>query len=328
MSPIVVVAQPIPEAGLRLLRERFDVRVLEKGDRKALFSAVAEAGALLPLLTDPVDAALLDAARRLRIVANCAVGYDNIDLEAAASRNIPVTNTPGVLTRATAEIAFALLVGLTRRILEADRFTREGRFVGWDPLLLLGDELDGRTVGIYGMGRIGREFARKCRAFDMRVIYHNRTRVSPEVEAELAARRVPFETLLAESDAISIHAPLTGETRHRFDDAAFAGMREGAYLINTARGELVQEAALVRALRSGRLKGAGLDVYEFEPEVSSELLEMENTILLPHIGSATEETRGKMAETAARNIVAVLEGGEPLNLVPELRGRVGTGRRS
>lgn len=328
MSPIVVVAQPIPEAGLRPLRNRFDVRVLEKGDRKALFAAVAEADALLTLLTDPVDAALLDAAPRLRIVANCAVGTDNIDLEAAAARGIPVTNTPGVLTRATAEIAFALLIGLTRRILEADRFLRAGRFAGWDPLLLLGDELDGRTVGIFGMGRIGREFARKCRAFDMRVIYHNRTRIAPDAEAALDARWVPFETLLAESDAISIHAPLTPETRHRFDDAAFAAMREGSYLVNTARGELVHEAALVRALRSGRLKGAGLDVYEFEPAVNPELPAMENVVLLPHIGSATGETRGRMAETAARNIVAVLTGGEPLNPVPEPRGRSGKERSS
>jgi glyoxylate reductase len=323
MSATVVVSQPIPQAGLQLLRERFsDVQVMEKGDREGLKAALADADALLPLLTDPVDAELMDAGPKLRIIANCAVGYDNIDLEAAAKRGMPVTNTPGVLTRATSEIAFALLISLTRRILEADRFTRAGKFVGWDPLLLLGDELAGRTIGIFGMGRIGRDFARKCRAFDMRVIYHNRNPVSREIEAELDARLVSFETLLAESDAVSIHAPLTEETRHRFDDDAFSHLREGAYLINTARGELVDEAALVRALQSGRLKGAGLDVYEFEPKVSPELPEMENVVLLPHIGSATEETRGAMASTAARNIIAVLDGKPPLNLVPELRGRV------
>lgn len=323
MSATVVVSQPIPQAGLQLLRERFsDVLVMEKGDREGLKAALADAGALLPLLTDPVDVDLMDAGPKLRIIANCAVGYDNIDLEAAAKRGIPVTNTPGVLTRATAEIAFALLISLTRRILEADRFTRAGKFTGWDPLLLLGDELAGRTIGIFGMGRIGRDFAKKCRAFDMRVIYHNRNPVSGEIEAELDARLVSFETLLAESDAVSIHAPLTEKTRHRFNDDAFSRMREGAYLINTARGELVDEAALVRALQSGRLKGAGLDVYEFEPKVSPELMEMENVVLLPHIGSATEETRGAMASTAARNIIAVLDGKPPLNLVPELRGRV------
>jgi len=323
MSATVVVSQPIPKAGLRLLRERFSaVQVMEKGDREGLKAALADADALLPLLTDPVDAELMDAGPKLRIIANCAVGYDNIDLEAAAKRGIPVTNTPGVLTRATAEIAFALLISLTRRIPEADRFLRAGKFTGWDPLLLLGDELAGRTIGVFGMGRIGRDFARKCRAFDMRVIYHNRNPVSREIEAELDARLVSFETLLAESHAVSIHAPLTEETRHRFDDDAFSHMREGAYLINTARGELVDEAALVRALQSGRLKGAGLDVYEFEPKVSPELLEMENVVLLPHIGSATEETRGAMASTAARNIIAVLDGKPPLNLAPELRGRV------
>jgi glyoxylate reductase len=322
MPETVVITQPIPPAGLRLLRERVEPIVLEKGDRAGLKAALADADALLPLLTDSVDAELLDAAPRLRIIANCAVGYDNIDLEAAAARGVPVTNTPGVLTRATAEIAFALLIGLTRRILEADRFTRAGKFTGWDPLLLLGDELAGRTIGIFGMGRIGRDFARKCRAFDMRILYHNRNPVKQELEAELDARRVSFETLLTESDAVSLHAPLTAETRHRFDDAALATMRKGAYLINTARGELVDEAALARALHSGRLKGAGLDVYEFEPRVSPELLEMDNVILLPHIGSATEETRGNMAATAARNILAVLDGKPPLNLVPELRGRV------
>ena len=323
MSATVVVSQPIPKAGLRLLRERFSaVQVMEKGDREGLKAALADADALLPLLTDPVDAELMDAGPKLRIIANCAVGYDNIDLEAAAKRGIPVTNTPGVLTRATAEIAFALLISLTRRIPEADRFLRAGKFTGWDPLLLLGDELAGRTIGVFGMGRIGRDFARKCRAFDMRMIYHNRNPVSREIEAELDARLVSFETLLAESHAVSIHAPLTEETRHRFDDDAFSHMREGAYLINTARGELVDEAALVRALQSGRLKGAGLDVYEFEPKVSPELLEMENVVLLPHIGSATEETRGAMASTAARNIIAVLDGKPPLNLAPELRGRV------
>jgi glyoxylate reductase len=323
MSATVVVSQPIPPAGLQLLRERFsEIQVMEKGDREGLKAALAGADALLPLLTDPVDAELMDAGPKLRIIANCAVGYDNIDLEAAAERGIPVTNTPGVLTRATAEIAFALLISLTRRILEADRFTRAGKFTGWDPLLLLGDELAGRTVGIFGMGRIGRDFAKKCRAFDMRVIYHNRNPVSREIEAELDARLVSFETLLAESHAVSIHAPLTEETRHRFNDDAFSHMREGAYLINTARGELVDEAALVRALQSGRLKGAGLDVYEFEPKVSPGLLEMENVVLLPHIGSATGETRGAMASTAARNIIAVLDGKPPLNLVPELRGRV------
>ncbi|MFP4308223.1 MAG: 2-hydroxyacid dehydrogenase [Desulfococcaceae bacterium] len=323
MSATVVVSQPIPQAGLQLLRERFSaVRVMEKGDREGLKAALADADALLPLLTDPVNAELMDAGPKLQIIANCAVGYDNIDLEAAAKRGIPVTNTPGVLTRATAEIAFALLISMTRRILEADRFTRAGKFTGWDPLLLLGDELAGRTIGVFGMGRIGRDFAKKCRAFDMRVIYHNRNPVSRDIEAELDARLVSFQTLLAESDAVSIHAPLTEETRHRFDDDAFSHIPEGAYLINTARGELVDEAALVRALQSGRLKGAGLDVYEFEPKVSPELLEMENVVLLPHIGSATEETRGAMASTAARNIIAVLDGKPPLNLVPELRGRV------
>lgn len=320
----ILVTHPIPDIGIRLLRgQGYDVTVLQ--DRHAhppevLKEQVRDCDALLTLLIDRVDAPLLAAAPDLKIVANHAVGYDNVDIEAAKKHGVRVTNTPGVLTHATAEIAFALLISLTRRIIEADRYTRAGKFTVWDPLLLRGDELRGKTMGIIGMGRIGREVARKCRAFDMKICYHNRKPVKPEIADPLGATWCPLDELLARSHVISIHTPLTPETYHLIDGRAFDKMRQGVYLINTARGEVVDEAALVNALRSGKLKGAGLDVYEFEPEVTPALLDMENVILLPHIGSATMEARDGMAETAAQNIIAVLEGESPPNLIPELRG--------
>ncbi len=321
MKPTVFIAHPIPEIGIDRLRKRFEVSVhpeIRPMAPEVMIRKMADCSAVISLLCDRIDAPLLDQCPGLKIIANHAVGYENIDVAAANERGVLVTHTPGVLTHATAEIAFALLITLTRRIIEADRFTRKGLFIGWDPLLLRGDELAGRTIGIIGMGRIGRDMARKCRAFDMTILYHNRHPVDSETEKALDARYVSLDELLARSDALSIHAPATPETRHLIDAAAFAKMKPGAYLINAARGEIVHEAALAEALASGKIKGAGLDVYEFEPKITEALLDMKNVVLLPHIGSATREARDRMSAMAADNVIAALEGRKPPNLVPEM----------
>lgn len=323
MKPSVFVTRFIPEPGLRLLRDRFTVTVSGQQapiEREALIKGVHQADALICLLSDRIDGEILDQAKQLKIVANYAVGYNNIDINAAMKKNVMVTNTPGVLTNATAELAFALIITLTRKILVSDRYTRRGAFIGWDPLLFLGDELAGKTVGIVGMGRIGLSLAEKCRAFGMSVIYHNRSRLDAITEQRIAATYCTFEELLARADVISIHAPLTEETRFLFNRPAFEKIKPGAYIINTARGEIIDEAALAEALISGRLKGAGLDVYEQEPVVTTALLDMDNVVLLPHIGSATVETRSAMAIMAAKNVIAALDGRTPENLVPEMAG--------
>lgn len=330
MTTSVYITRKIPEAGINLLQQRYAVSVYEENrpiDRHRLEKAVRRSDAVICLLSDTIDAELLDRAERLKIIANYAVGYNNIDVSAALARNIMVTHTPGVLTNATAELAFALIISLTRKIIPADRFTRAGRFVGWDPLLLLGDELWGKTLGVIGMGRIGRNLAAKCRAFGMSIIYYNRTPLDRETEKELSAGYRPLDELLANADVISVHTPLTEETRHLLDRRALAKTKPGAYIINTARGEIIDEAALAEALADGRLKGAGLDVYENEPAVNRGLFDLENVILLPHIGSATVRAREGMAVMAAQNVIAALEGDIPENLVPEMAGKLPAGNR-
>lgn len=321
----VYVTRRIPDIGIRLLEERFDVAVYPGPrpiGRKELLRSVQDCHGIVTLLSEQMDAKVLQSARNLEIIANVAVGYNNIDIRAAERHGVMVTHTPDVLTNATGEIAFALLIALTRRILPADRFTRNGSFVCWDPLLFLGDELQGKTIGIIGMGRIGLDMAAKCRAFGMEVIYHARKPVAHESERRVGAVYCDLDHLLAVSDAISVHTPLTPATRHLLDEEAFRKMKPGVYLINTSRGEVIHEKALVENLKTGRVKGAGLDVYEFEPQITPELLSMENVILLPHIGSATVETRNRMAEMAARNVLAALEGNRPPNLVPEMAERL------
>jgi len=310
-TPKVLITHPIPRIGIELLHERYSVTVLESKhplEPAFLREQIRDYEGLITLLMDRVDEPLLAAAEHLKVVANHAVGYENIDVDATKRHRVMATNTPGVLTHATTEIAFALLICLTRRILEADRYTRDGRFTVWDPLLLRGDELYGKDMGIIGMGRIGFEMARRCRAFGMNILYYNRNRAAEEKEKAVEAVYCGLSELLERAHVVSLHVPSTSETRHLIDSSAFDRMRDGVYLINTARGEIVDEAALVKALERGKVKGAGLDVYEFEPEISSGLFEMENVVLLPHIGSATIEARNRMSETAARNVIAVLEG--------------------
>jgi glyoxylate reductase len=304
----VFVTRPIPEPGLSILRAAGlepRVRAAECPiPRDELIAGVAGADALLCMLTDRVDAEVLDAGP-LKVVSNVAVGVDNIDLEAARARGVRVTNTPGVLTDATADLAMALLLAVARRIPEGDAMVRRGDFVGWGPLVMVGGDLSGRTLGIVGPGRIGTAVARRARAFGMEIL------IAAHREHPELGKPVPVEELLERSDYVSLHCPLTPQTQHLLDARRLALMKPTAYLINTARGPVVDEEALVRALRSGALAGAGLDVFEREPEVHPGLLELDNVVLAPHSGSATHRTRDTMARMAAADLVAVLAGREP-----------------
>jgi glyoxylate reductase len=280
--------------------------------RPSLLDHVAGARAIVCFLYDRVDAELLDAAGpRLRVIANVAVGYDNVDLEAAAARGVAVANTPGVLDDATADLAMALLLAAARRLGEGERLIRAGRPWAWGLDFMLGRDLRGKRLGIVGLGSIGRRLARRARAFGIEIAYANRGRADPGLVAELGAERLELDRLLATSDLVSLHTPLTAETRGLISAERLALMKPEAILVNTARGPIVDEAALAVALREGRLGAAALDVYEHEPRVHPELLELENITLLPHLGSATVETREAMATLAARNAVAAVRG-EPL----------------
>ncbi|HEX2052580.1 MAG TPA: D-glycerate dehydrogenase [Actinomycetota bacterium] len=313
--PLVVVTRKLPGPVEDELIRRFDAR-LNPDDRplsgEQLASSVRSADGLLASVTDRLtDEVLSSEPRRLRIVANFAVGYDNVDVEAARRRGIVVTNTPGVLTDSTADLAMTLLLSVARRTGEGERHIRTGSWTGWRPTHLLGTEVSGKTLGIVGLGRIGTAVARRAHlGFGMRILYHSRHAVRPEVAAELGARRRSLDELLAQSDFVSLHCPSTPETRHLLNARTLALMKPGAFLVNTARGDVVDEAALVRALGSGVPAGAGLDVYEREPEVTAELLAMENVVLLPHLGSATRETRVAMGMRAVANLDAFF-GGDP-----------------
>ncbi len=322
MKKKVFITRRIPEIGINLLKEQYDVKVFQGKSpikRDKLIQDIQGMDGVITLLSDQMDDAVFNSAQQLKIVANYAVGYNNIDINAAKKYKVMVTNTPGVLTNATAEIAFALLITLTRKIISADMYTRKGKFTAWDPLLFLGDELKGKTIGILGMGRIGQDMAKKCRVFGMNIIYHNRKPVDKKTETALSATYRYLDEFLEESDIISVHTPLTRETRHLIDSKAFDRMKSGVYLINTSRGEVIDEKSMVTELQKGKVKGAGLDVYEFEPKINKELFAMNNVVLLPHIGSATVETRNKMSEMAAKNVITALGGGKPENLVPELK---------
>ena len=315
----VVVTRLFPDPGLPLLAGAFDDVVVLADDRAAtpeeILAAVPGCRALVSLLSDPVDAEIMDAAGdQLAVIANYAVGYDNIDVAAATRRGIAVANTPDVLTQASAEIAAALLLAVARHVREGERMTRAGEFRGWEPMLLLGTELYGKTAGVIGAGRIGQAFGRIAHGFGMRVIYWGHS-AKPRFEEAVGAERREIGDLIAESDVISLHVPLKPSTRHLIDRAAIDRMKPDAILINTARGPVVDEAALVEALREGRLGGAGLDVYEREPELADGLAELSNVCVLPHLGSATREARGAMARLTAQAVIDVLDGRQPPNLV-------------
>ncbi|MBZ4687303.1 MAG: glyoxylate reductase [Clostridia bacterium] len=315
----VFVTREIPAAGLDMLKERYDVEV-NPYDRpltkEEIIAGVKGKDALLPLLTDIIDAEVMDANPNLKIIADYAVGYNNIDIEEATKRGIPVSNTPGVLTETTADLAWLLMMAVARRLGECERYLRTKEFKGWGPMFLLGTDVYGKTLGIIGMGRIGKAMAKRAKGFDMRVIYYNSSgAISEEEEKRLEAMYYPLEDLLKEADFVSLHVPLTKGTRHLIGEKELELMKETAYIINTARGPVIDEKALIAALKEKKIAGAGLDVFENEPLVPKELLQMENVVLAPHVGSATLETRSRMAVMAAQNIIAALNGEEIPNLV-------------
>ena len=316
----IAVTNRLPEPALEALREAGELRIDERTEaipHADLLKLVGGADAILTLLHDRVDEELLEAAGpQLRCVANVAVGYDNVDVEAAGRRGVVVTNTPGVLDDATADLTLALILAATRRVAEGDRLIRAGRPWTWGMSFMLGSSLRGKLLGIVGLGGIGRRVAERARAFGMEIAYHARHPVPHEVAAALAAERLPLDELLARADVLSLHCPLTPETRHLIGAAELAAMKPSALLINAARGPVVDEPALAAALAAGEIAAAGLDVYEHEPRVEPALLGLENVVLAPHLGSATVETRTAMAELAARNAISVLRGEGPLTPVP------------
>ena len=318
MADKVLVTREIPETGLRVL-ERFDVTVLHERppERDELLEAVRGVSGVLSTATETMDGGAMDAAGKdLKVIANMAVGYDNVDVEAAGERNIVVTNTPGVLDETTADVAFMLLLAAARRLGEGERLLRTGEWGWWGPKQLMGRDVWGKRLGIIGFGRIGQAVARRARGFGMEILYHNRSR-KEEAERELEARYMRLEGLLEAADFVSIHTPLTPETTHLIGGDELDNMKPEAVLVNTSRGPVVDEAALADALADRRIFAAGLDVYEDEPEVHPKLLDLENVVLAPHIGSASVETRDKMAALAAENLAAVLRGESPKTPVNE-----------
>lgn len=320
--PTILVTRRIPDIGLAMLREKgYNVDVSEKDgalSREELLFALRSKpyDGILSLLTDTIDAEVLDAAPSVRIVANYAVGYNNIDVATASARGIVVTNTPGALSDTVAEHTMALILALVTRTVEADRFVRAGKFRGWGPMLFLGMDLKGRTIGIIGAGRIGSRVAYHAgRGFDMNVIYHDVKR-SEAFEADCGAKYYPaIEDMLECADIVTIHVPLLDSTRHLMNAERLHKMKSSAYLVNTSRGPVVDEAALVEALRSGTIAGAALDVFENEPELTPGLTELPNVVLTPHIASASLPTREMMARMAAENLIAYFEGRTPPNVV-------------
>jgi len=319
--PKVYITRPLPAKAVARLAARYDVKMRPEDaplDPAQLAESCREIEGLMATGVR-VSEDVVAQAPRLRAIANVGVGYDNIDVAACTRRRIPVTNTPDVLTETTADLAFALLMAAPRRLVECDRYVREGQWQSSKWELLWGSDIHGKTLGVYGLGRIGKAVVRRARGFSMRVIYYDVVRPAPALEEELGAQFVDRETLLREADFLTLHVPLTPETHHLVGARELAMLKPTAFLINAARGKCVDEAALVEALQSKRLAGAGLDVFEHEPHVHPELLSLPNVVLAPHVGSATAQTRLAMAMLAVENLVAGLEGRRPPNLVnPEI----------
>jgi glyoxylate reductase len=320
MTDEVFVTRPLPDPGVRLLEDAGLHAQVNPHDRPIttaeLLEGVASASALLCMLTDRIDAELLDRAPGLRVIANYAVGFDNIDVAEARRRGIEVTTTPDVLTEATADLTWALLLGAARQLGAGERMVRSGQWHGWGPAQLLGQPVAGRVLGIVGMGAIGQAVARRAHGFGMPICYFNRRRLDPATEAALGARYVSLEELLETSDVVSLHAPRNPESHHLIDAAALARMKPTAILINTGRGTLIDEAALVDALRDGIIAAAGLDVFEREPELTPGLVELDNVLLAPHLGSASTDARGAMVRLCCENIIEVLAGRPAITPAP------------
>jgi glyoxylate reductase len=315
--PNLVITRKLPETAMQFLdgKAKVDIWKHERPmPRKEFLNRIKGKDGLICLLSDTIDREAMDQGSDLKVIANYAVGYDNIDVDCATEKGIFVLNTPGVLTDATADLAFALILSTSRRISESDRYVRDGKFKYWGPELMLGKDVWKATLGVIGAGKIGRAVLERGKGFSMKLLYNSRTR-KPELEEDLGARFVSMDELLEESDFISLNCPLTSQTRHLIGRKEFQKMKDDAILINTARGPVVDEKSLVEALNKGMLAGAGLDVYEYEPRVSDELLGMENVVMAPHIGSATHSTRNKMARMSAEGVMKILSGGLPENIV-------------
>ena len=319
----VFITANLPGKSVDLLRRDFHVEVFPEErpmTRTELLKGTKDAHAIITMLFDKVDRILIDSCQKLCVISNCAVGTENIDIPYATEKRIFVTNTPGVLTETTADLAWALILSVSRRLVEGDSFLRDGKFIGWRPLLLLGVNVYGKTLGIYGMGRIGTAVARRAKGFDMQVIYHSRRR-NKDGERKIRAKYVDFPNLLKESDFLVITAPLNDESRGRFGIEEFRKMKRTSVLVNVGRGQIIKEKELAFALKEGIIWGAGLDVYEREPHVEEGLLELKNMVLIPHLGSATQETRTRMADIAVENVILALSGNIPKNLVnPKVLG--------
>jgi len=318
-KPKVFVTREMPERGLRIIEERFDAEVWRDyapPPKKVIIGKAAKVDALATLLSDEIDAEVFDAAPNLKIVAQMAVGFDNIDVTEATKRGIRVTNTPGVLTETTADFAWTLLMAVARRVAEADKYVRTGKWkVGWHPMMLQGRDVYGATLGIVGLGRIGGAIAKRAKGFDMKVLYHDVIR-RPDLEKEYGIQFTDIDLLFQKADFITINTPLTKETYHLVDEKKLRSMKKTAYLINNARGPIVDEKALYKALNEGWIAGAALDVFEQEPTpMQNPLLKLDNMVVAPHISSASYETRSRMAEMVAENLAAFFEGKTPPNLV-------------
>lgn len=321
-KPKVYVTRRLPQKALDMIAAECEMQVNPYDrvmTRQELEEAIKEVDGILCLLTDSIDVSLLNLNPNLKVLANYAVGFNNIDVAACTQRRIAVSNTPGVLTETSADLAWALIMTVARRIVEADRFTREGKFDGWGPMMFLGGDVCGKTLGVVGMGRIGQAVVRRAKGFDMKVIYYNTNRKSEAEENALGVEYRELDSLLLEADFVSLHVPLMAETVHLIGEGELKMMKNTAYLINTARGPVVDEKALVKALREGEIAGAGLDVFEQEPKLEEGLASLDNVVILPHIASASTDTRTKMAMMAAENLLAGLKGEKMPNIInPEV----------
>ena len=317
----VFVTREISEKAIHLLKkEKLQVSVYKKDKpipRKELIKNGKNANAIVALLTEKFDKELIDKISKCRIIANVAVGYNNIDIEYATKKKIVVTNTPDVLTESTSDLAMALILACSRRLMEGERMVRTGKFKGWKPKLLLGMELKNKVVGIIGAGRIGTETAVRARAFKSRIVYFSRSK-NPELEKKTGAIKLSLDKVLKESDIISVHLPLTEETYHLLNREKLSLLKKSAVIVNTSRGEIIDEKELIKLLKQKKIFSAGFDVYENEPDVNPELLKLDNVVLLPHIGSATQEARTGMALLAVRNVINVLKGKKPLTPVNKI----------
>ncbi|MBP2643047.1 MAG: D-isomer specific 2-hydroxyacid dehydrogenase NAD-binding [Firmicutes bacterium] len=318
MKPSIFISGLVPPKTYEMLAKQYDVTMYDKESlitKKGMLEGLAGKEALLCLLSNSVDKEIIERNPQLKIIANYGAGFNNIDMQTATALAIPVTNTPAVSTNATADLAMGLILAIARRIVEGDNTSRHGQFTGWAPLYHLGVDVTNKALGIIGMGHIGRAVAKRAKAFDMKIIYYSRTRLQPEIETELNATFMEFEDVIKSSDFLSLHASYSPALHHMLGSKELSSMKPSAFLINTARGAMIDEVALLKALKENRLAGAALDVYEFEPQITKGLEALKNVILCPHLGNATIETREAMGEIAANNIISVLSGKQAIHCV-------------